>query len=320
MTAKSTALVTGASGFIGRVLSQTLVEEGERVSGLMRTPQLGPWHRLIKLDLSVEVIPNNALEGIDTVFHLAGRAHAIAERQPQEELYHRVNAKGTQNLIEASIRNGVKRFVLFSSVKAMGDGTVNCQDESAMCSPSSAYGRSKLDAERLVLKAGKESDLHVVVLRLPLVYGPGVKGNLASMLAAIASNRFPPLKITENKRSMIHVADVARAARAVIATETSVGQIYIITDGVAYSTTTIYKLMCAALNKSPPRWHVPLWILRAMARFGDTYGFVSGRRFPIDSHTLCRLTESAWYSSEKIREQLGFRTMHRFEKSVKEMS
>ena len=319
MTGIRRALVTGASGFIGTVLCRILSDQNVSVMALMRSSKPGPWAQQISIDLSIDAIPPKTLSGIDTVFHLAGKAHAIDEARSQESEYQQINVEGTRKVLEASVAAGVRRFVLFSTVKAMGEESARCSNESIISSPDSDYGKSKLVAERLVLEAGHEGGFHAVVLRLPLVYGPAVKGNLAAMLAAIAQNRFPPINVTANKRSMIHVEDVARAAVMVVTREQAAGQIYIVTDGEPYSTTRLYELMCAALNKSVPIWHVPVWVLKTMALFGDLYRFASGRRFVIDSQALRRLTGSAWYSSEKIERELGFRPSHHLRESVMEM-
>ena len=313
------ALVTGATGFIGQVLCHKLREQEVRVVALARRAVEGPWASQLTVDLGAERLAAASLEGIDTVFHLAGKTHAIAESRPDEEEYQRVNTEGTAKLLRAALAAGVRRFVFVSTVKAMGNEPQGCQDETSALPPDSPYGRSKLAAEGLVLDAGRRGEVHAVVLRLPLVYGPGVKGNLAVMMEAVANERFPPLEVMDNKRSMIHVDDVARGAIAVALAEQAGGQIYILTDGEPYSTSTLYELMRTALGKTPASWHLPLWVLKLAARFGDLYGAILGRRFTLDSAAVSRLTESAWYSSRKIEHQLGFYPTIRLHESLTEM-
>lgn len=312
----NTAMVTGASGFIGMTLCRRLVEHGVRVVGLMRHPVGGPRERRICVSLPAESIPPESLEGIDTVFHLAGKAHAIEEVGANDDDYQCANTDATEVVLNAALAAGVKQFVFFSTVKAMGDEPGRCMDETSTLLPDSPYGRSKRLAEGLVLAAGSSGDLHATVLRLPLVYGPGVKGNFGVMVKAIARNRFPPIQVRNNKRSMVHVDDVVRAAMMVAVTQRAAGEVFIVTDGEPYSTSELFELMCTALAKPIPRWHVPVGLLKLTARFGDFYGWVSGRRFIFDSATITRLTSSAWFSSRKIELELGFCPERRLETSL----
>ncbi|MDQ7010672.1 MAG: NAD-dependent epimerase/dehydratase family protein, partial [Mariprofundaceae bacterium] len=214
------------------------------------------------------------------------------------------NTEGTRRLLEAAKAAGARRFVFFSSVKAMGEGGPGCLDETAGCRPETAYGKSKLAAERLVLEGGFVPE--PVVLRLSMVYGPATKGNLPKMIEAVRKGRFPPLPETGNKRSMVHVDDVVAAALLAAEKPAAAGQTYIVTDGKAYSTRRMYEWVCEALDKPVPSWHIPVPALKALARMGDVIGRVRGRRFMFDSDALAKLTGSAWYDSGKICRELGF--------------
>ena len=312
------ALVSGASGFIGGRLCQLLKAQDVDVCALLRQPAAGAWDRHQLMDLALDMPTAETLAGVDTVFHLAGKAHAISESHADETEYFRINTEGTRRLLTAAVSAGVRRFVLFSTVKVMGDDPIHCQDEDSPCTPDTAYGRSKLEAERLVLQTALTEGLHTAVLRMPLVYGPGVKGNLAAMLHAVRRHRFPPLKVS-NKRSLVFVDDVARAAIKIALSRKAAGQVYIVTDGAPYSTTTLYELMCKATGQDVPSWHVPIWGLRMAAGLGDLYRLVVRRRFAIDSPALSRLTDSAWYSSAKIERELCYRPTARLEQTLPEM-
>ena len=318
MREMKSALVTGASGFIGRNLCIGLKTEGVRVRGLMQTSHTGSWDEAILADIATEV-PAQAFVGIDTVFHLAGKVHAVDELQQDGDEYRRVNVCGTQRVFAAAKSAGVSRFVFFSSVKAMGEGSWDCQNENSNEAPVTAYGRSKLAAEKLVLAGAREARVDAVVLRLPLVYGPNSPGNLTRMLSAIAAGRFPPLPEIGNRRSMIHVDDVVKAALLVAVTPKAASQCYIMTDGLGYSTTKIYQLMRASLGCREVGWTVPLIALRISARFGDLIGRTSGRRFGIDSKALSKLTDSAYYDSTKIRRELDFTNDYTLEQAMDEM-
>src|SRR5207247_903710 len=162
-------------------------------------------------------------------------------------------------VIKEAVDAGVQRFVFNSTVKEMGEETRGCANELDGVAPTTAYGESKLEAEQLVLETGKHNGLHVVCLRLPMVYGPGHKGNLVRMIAAIDRNRFPPLPEVGNHRSMAHVENVVSAALLAANNTTASGQCYIVTDGRPYSTHELYALICRALGKPVQTWSVPLW-------------------------------------------------------------
>jgi nucleoside-diphosphate-sugar epimerase len=317
---KHTVLVTGAGGFIGQALCARLAQEREwTVRALLRRPSAGPWHESFVLDLATDAIDVAVVEDVRTVFHLAGRVHALDGDQAEQSEYVRVNVHGTRALLEAAVQAGVEAFIFFSSVKACGEGGRSCLDEDCSLRPRTAYGRSKQEAERAVLEAGRLHSLRVTNLRLPLVYGEHSKGNLVTMLRAVARNRFPPLAECGNKRSMVHVEDVVDAALLASRRPQASGKTYIVTDGAARSTREIYTLMCVALNKSPPTWSVPVSVLRLVGRIGDVCSHLAVRRCVIDSTIVEKLTESAWYSSAKIEQELGFRPSHDLKQALSDM-
>jgi nucleoside-diphosphate-sugar epimerase len=292
---------------------------GAKVYGLARHSAEGPWERIFVADVGAGPLPDNILQGVDAVFHLAGRAHALAEVGNDGSEYFHDNVEGTRNVLEASIKAGIRGFVCVSSVKAGGEGSDMCLDEAMEDNPETPYGRTKLEAERLVFKFAREHDIHAVVLRLPLVYGPGQKGNLVRMLEAVAARRFPPPPEFGNHRSMVHVEDVAQAA--ILAAETSEAnvQTYIVTDGRPYSTREVYSLMRAALGRRKPRLSIPIKALRAAARLGDMMGRMRGRRFFFDYEAFEKLASSAWYSSRKLETELGFKPAYDLEKALPDM-
>ncbi len=299
----SRVLVTGAAGFIGRRLCQRLKDEGVTVRALLRRPAEGPWQEQVVADLTAPV-PEDLARGVDVVFHLAGKAHALAETKQDEAEYRAINVEGTRRLLEAAVDGGARGFIFFSSVKAVGEGGKRCLDESADLPAETPYGRSKREAERLVLE--HEALLHRVVLRPSMVYGPTRKGNLPRMVEAVARNRFPPLPEVGNRRSMIHVDDVVEAALLAARDPAAHGATYILTDGQDYSTRQIYEWILEALGRPVPRWSVPLAPLRLAARVGDLIGAVRGRRFFFDRDALEKLTGSACYDSSRIERELGF--------------
>lgn len=319
----SRVLVTGAAGFIGRHLIERLRHDGYVVRALVREAgRPGEWPAGVEVaagDVRDPQAMKAAAAGCDTVFHLAGKAHALTGVQGDEEAYRAVNAGGTRHVLEGAAAGGARCVVVFSSVKAMGEGGDRCLDESFTSRPETPYGRSKLEAEHAALEIGKQTGLHVTCLRFPLVYGPGNKGNLFRMIVAIDRGIFPPLPELNNRRSMVHVVDAVRAALLVAGTPEASGQCYIVTEGRPYSTRELYDLICRALGKQIPRWHVPLWTLKGLGKVGDAIGKISGKQFLFDSDVLDKLIGSAWYSSEKIFRQLGYQSSITFQDALPEL-
>ena len=201
----------------------------------------------------------------------------------------------------------------------MGETSQRCLDETVRPEPRTAYGRSKLAAEELVLDYGKRTGSHVVCLRLPLVYGPGNKGNLYRMISAIDRGMFPPMPDVGNRRSIVHIGNVVQAALLAANHPAANGQCYIVADARAYSTRELYELICNALGKRIPRWYIPIGVLKVLARVGDAIGRIRNVRFVIDSNSLEKLTCSEWYRCDKIVRDLGYAPSVTFEDTVQEL-
>lgn len=315
-------VVTGATGFIGRYLVDALLKQGAHITILSRCPAStgARDYKTVVGDLTQPATINTLCRNIDTVFHLGGHAHAVdlPEGKDAKTIYN-VTVEGTRALLEQAISCGVRRFVLFSSVKTMGEGGDACLDENSRGMPASLYGKAKRAAENIVMEADRGGLLSSTILRLPMVYGPGCKGNLPRMIQAIQRGRFPPLPETGNKRSLVDVRDVVQAALLAVTNPVAAGKIYIVTDGQAYSTRQIYEWISEAAEVSVPRWIIPLSVLRVAAYVGDNIGRITGRRFIFDTPAFEKLTGSAWYSSEKISRELNYRPIHTLKNSLPAM-
>jgi UDP-glucose 4-epimerase len=312
----SSFLITGSRGFIGTNLCYSLKQRGHRVLEINRSVINSEVDRY-SLDLAVNTVPATIYSSVDVVFHLAGKAHALAETQQDETEYFEINTEGTRKLLEAAKQAGVHKFIFFSSVKAIGDSDTQPMDESVQTLADTPYGQSKYAAEQLVLHGGYVPN--PVVIRPSMVYGNTEKGNLPRMIQAIRKGVFPPLPETHNRRSMVHVDDLVQAAILAAEKPEAAGQIYIVTDGQAYSTRQIYDWIRVALGKSPVNAAIPMGLLNVLAKSGDGIGRTFGRRFPFDSDALDKLTGSAWYSSAKIQRELGFIPQHTLQSSLPEI-
>jgi nucleoside-diphosphate-sugar epimerase len=263
------------------------------------------------------------LHDVDLVFHLASYSPRPNEAKPYDSPAHwSVTAEGTKHLVDAAIAAGVRQLVYVSSVKAMGD-TAGANgwpaNESTPERPDCLYGRAKLAAEHTIRKAGEAGHMSVSVLRLPMVYGLGGEGNLARMIDAVVRGRFPPWPKVTNRRSAVHVEDVIAAVMLVSTSHRAAGKTYLVTDGREYSTRWMYEQIRIALGLPKQRWTVPLWSLRAGAKLGSAVERLVGRRMPLTTDTLGKLVDDAWYSSQKIREDLSFVSSHRLDTEIPNM-
>lgn len=314
-------LVTGASGFLGRHAVAALLARGERVRVLVRRPDAIPpaWRdaglEVIAGDLSGDADLAGACAGIDTVWHLAGLAHV---RGVAPGAHDRVNRAATLALAEAASAAGVRRFVYVSTAKAVGDSDA-IQDETSANPPQSDYGRAKRAAEEALIAMARAQRLETVCLRPPLIYGPGVGGNLGMMLKLIARGYFPPLPDTGNHRSLIGTEDMVSALLLASAHPAAVGQAYFVTDGQTYSTARIERAIRTALGRPIPGWAIPAWVLQAMATAGSLLGAALGRPLPLDKTSLRALLGHAEYDSGKIRRELGFAPLNTLESALPAM-
>jgi UDP-glucose 4-epimerase len=287
-------LVTGSTGFIGKRLLGLLSTLECDVRLLARSKVKN--YETVVCNLERDKIQKYTFESVDTVFHLAGFAHDMQDSSKNEDLYRIVNTEATSELGRLAAENGVKRFVFISSVKAGGVFTSSkCINESDQSKPEGFYGKSKREAELKLLKIGKESGMHVTIIRPSLVYGPNVKGNLRLMLQAIKKGWFPPVPETGNRRSMIHVDDLIQAILLVAEDSRANGEIFIATDGTTYSSREFYNAMCIATGKPIPKWSVP-------KKLFDIVSYAS----PSIKYKINKLLGNEYYSSAKL-EALGFK-------------
>jgi nucleoside-diphosphate-sugar epimerase len=287
-------LVTGATGFVGQHLIEYLKLDGYNIKAISR--KLIPSVDTVICDFLKDDIPDDALKGIDIVFHLAGYAHDLKSESGIEQTYQKINVNVTADLLSLSVKHNVKKFIFVSSVKAGGVSRQGkCATEKSLSEPDGVYGKTKREAELKVLEAGRKFDIHVSILRPALIYGPKVKGNLQLMMQGIKKGWFPPLPEIGNRRSMIHVDDIVRALLFLSNNKKSNGEVFIATDGRVYSSRNIYEIMCHVLDKNIPNWSVPRLLFNAIARLS------SGFKYKID-----KLLGDECYSSKKLQ-SLGFK-------------
>jgi nucleoside-diphosphate-sugar epimerase len=258
-------LVTGAGGFVGRALLATLARRHPTVAMARRL--LGDLPAGVEPRLVGEIGPDTewdeALAGINTVVHLAARVHRRG-RDTDEAGFRRVNAEGTRRLAETARRRGVRRLIFLSSVKVNGEATAPGRPfrESDAPAPQDAYARSKWAAEEALAEIAGDG-LEVLILRPPLVYGPGVKANMLALLRLCASGVPLPFGGIENRRSLLGLDNLVDAIRAAVGAPAAPGlRTYLLRDGSDLSTADLIRHLCAGLGRTPRLLPLPPALLR----------------------------------------------------------
>ena len=311
-------LVSGATGFIGHRLLRSLRDDDFSCLGLARSGTTRVGMRAV--DLADKSALTATCAAVDRIFHCAGYAHAFSSLTGNDSALHwRVNFEGTRNLAEAAGAAGVKRFVFLSSVKAMAEPGDTLADEDLAGDPETDYGRAKRAAEAAVLEAGQRYGMHVVNLRLAMVYGSGGRGNLERMGRLVRRGLFPPLPETGNHRSLVHVDDVVAAMRLAVEDDRANGRTYIVAAEEAPSGRQLYDALRQVLGLPRRAWAIPETGLRLAARIGDGLEALTRRRLPLDSDALDRLLGSAWYSPVRIERELGWRARVSLAEGLREM-
>ena len=249
-------VVTGADGFVGSALVAHCVATGRSHVAVVRRSSAefakSPYRAQIgDLATASDVALDAIVGGAAAVVHLAGRAHVLAETAPDPAaLYRAANVVALERLAAAAVRGGVRRFVLASTIKVHGESTVpgrpfRVDDK---LDPRDAYARSKLDAETRLNAIAAGTALEPVVLRLPLVYGPRVKGNFLTLMDAVARGAPLPFGRIENRRDLLYVGNLVQAIVALIDARGSVAGAWLVADGEAVSTAELARRIAAALD------------------------------------------------------------------------
>jgi nucleoside-diphosphate-sugar epimerase len=295
-----TVLVTGASGFIARALLPRLAAAGTRVRAAVRRadPGLPAGVEPVAIgDLADDPDWRSAVAGADAVVHLAARAHVLDEHSGDAfALYRAVNTAPTLRLAEAAAAQGVRRLVFVSSVRVHGARTTGAPFvESSPLAAQDPYGRSKAEAELGLAAIARASRLELVVLRPPLVYGAGARGNFARLAQLVARGVPLPLGAVRNRRSLVYVGNLVDAIVRSLDRPEAAGQTFLVSDGEDVSTAELARRIARALGRRPRLAPVP----PALLRLG---GALLGRR-----EDVARLLDDLVVDSSHIRRTLGWR-------------
>lgn len=298
-------LVTGSTGFVGSALLPVLPGHNLRRALRQPTADHHPGDIVIG-NITLSTNWRTALADVDCVVHLAARTHVLDEHCADAlAAYRQINVEATRNLAEQAAAAGVRRFVFLSSIKVNGEATDMrpfTRDDAPQ--PLDAYGISKREAEDALRRIGADSGMEIVILRPPLVYGPGVKGNFLRLLQAVARGTPLPLASISNQRSLVYVGNLVDAIIACMDAPAAAGKTFLVSDGEDVSTPVLIRKIAAALGRSPRLLPCPPALLRSVARlFGK-------------EAAVMRLTGSLVVDNSALRRELGWQPRYSLDQGL----
>lgn len=305
-------LVTGASGFVGMAVVGRLAthsdftpravvrSENQHLPSAVATVQIS--------GLTSDVDWSASLQGVEVVVHAAARVHVMQDTSADPLIeFRRVNVDGTLNLARQAATAGVKRFVFISSIKVNGEGAPlekPCRAEDSPA-PVDPYGVSKLEAEQGLRQLAKETGLEVVIIRPPLIYGPGVKANFLRLMKGVERGIPLPLASINNCRSLVYLGNLVDAIVVALKHPKAADQTYLVCDGEDVSTPELVRRIAAAFGTSARLIPFPLGLMRLA-------GMMTGKTAAVD-----RLLGSLVVDSGKIRRELGWQAPFNMQEGLK---
>jgi len=295
-------LITGASGIVGRYLGQYLKDQGLDVLGLVRTPRPLSF-QYIQADDLLDADWDTILDGMDAVVHLAARVHVMKETSddPYQENY-KTNVEATLKLAQAAVNKGIEKFIFMSTIKVNGEGKelpYECDDQA---DPSGPYAQTKYIAEEKLKEVFSKSPEKLVILRPTLMYGPGVKGNMLSLMK-MANKGIPlPLKNLRNKRHFLSLGNLSNAIYKILICDPLPSQVYLVSDGVDHSTAELYQQIANGFKKGNLLFGFPLVLLKkGLAALGKSsvYQRLAGN---LQVNTELLLNDLKWYPPYSFQE------------------
>lgn len=308
MSKQKRIFITGASGFIGSALFRLLSENtAYEVTGTCREKNPDD-NKLVALgDLDGESDWSNILIEQDVVIHAAARAHVMGGNDAVLlEEYRSTNVAGTLNLAQQAAQAGVRRFIFISSVKVNGESTSSRKpySEKDLPTPEDAYGISKMEAEQGLQNIANQTGMEVVIIRPPLVYGQGVRGNFSKLLT-LAKTRYPlPFGLVNNKRSMIYIGNLTDFFAHCIEHAKAANQTFLVADGEDISLSRLLRLMRISMGHFVWLVPVPTFLFRI-------FGIVLRRSSVVD-----RLIGDLQIDSSKAQQLLGWNPPFKVEQGI----
>ncbi|SFM42244.1 NAD-dependent epimerase/dehydratase family protein [Marinobacter zhejiangensis] len=296
MENRASVLVTGATGFVGRNLYKHLMNCcAFKVRGTARSSGSNDPSIFCGMAIKSDSDWTEALKGVDVVVHVAAKAHIeLSDSSDQLEEFQEVNVTGTVNLAEQAAQAGVKRFIFISSIGVNGQKSHQPIKASDSVAPSGYYAKSKWEAEQGLVQISKTTGLEIVIIRPPLVYGPGAPGNFGRLVRLVESGLPIPLGAVRNKRTIIGIDNLVSLIEACIDHPSAGNKVFLAGDGDDVSTPELLRLVARAMGKPSRVIPVPLWLLRLAL-------MLIGKRNVAD-----KLTDSLQIDISSTREVLGW--------------
>jgi len=260
--------VTGANGFIGEAISRALIHHVFEVKCAIRQPFVLDGASILKISgVDGQTDWSESLAGVECVIHTAARTHVIKDTaaSPYEEFY-KVNVAGTLNLAQQAVKQGVRRFIFISSIGVNGNHSSKPFNESDRPNPREPYAVSKYEAEQKLMVLAKETELQVVIIRPPLVYGLNAPGNFGSLMRWVNKGVPLPLGAINNKRSLVALDNLVSFVIHCVDHPKAANEIFLIADGEDVSTTELITQTAKALGKKPLLIPVPVGLMQLAAK------------------------------------------------------
>ena len=258
-------LVTGASGFVGNAACARLVTQKMNVIGTVRCPPARPLpgveYRIVG-DLDANTDWRDVLTGVEVIIHCAARVHVMREMVADPlGAFRTANVAGTQQLARKAVAAKVRRFIFLSSVKVNGEGSPVAYHEADPPAPQDAYGISKYEAELGLREIAVETGIEVVMIRSPLIYGPGVKANFQALMQAVERGLPLPLGAIHNRRSLVALDNVVDLIVTCIEHPAAANETFLVSDGQDLSTTELIHRLARAMGRPARLVPVPAMVL-----------------------------------------------------------
>jgi UDP-glucose 4-epimerase len=275
-------------------------------------------------DVTDQVAVQSAMQGVDAVIHMAALLHIVNPPPEMREKYERINIGGTATVVDAAIKAGVKRLVLFSTIAVYGPSDGCVLKEMSPTHPDTFYAQTKLTAEQIVLNArGADGQPLGTVLRLGAVYGSRIKGNYERLTRALAGNRFIPIGNGLNRRTLVYDKDVGQAAVLVVSHPAAAGRIFNVTDGGYHTLNEIIESICSALGQKPPQLSLPVGPTRTLISLIEKVSNAIGLKPPVTKAIIDKYTEDIAVDGSLIQKELGFTPRYNlkagWEETIREM-